>query len=32
MKYLIDREGKIVCKIAEGEDAKIDELIEGLLK
>jgi len=31
-KYLIDREGKIVCKIAEGEDAKIDELIEGLLK
>lgn len=31
-KYLIDREGKIVCKIAEGEDAKIDELIEELLK
>ena len=31
-KYLIDREGKIVCKINEGEDAKIDEQIESLLK
>lgn len=31
-KYLIDREGKMVCKIAEGEDAKIDEQIEKLLK
>lgn len=31
-KFLIDREGKIVCKIGEGEDAKLDEQIEALLK
>ena len=31
-KFLIDREGKIVCKIGEGEDAKLDEQIEDLLK
>lgn len=31
-KYLIDREGKIVCKIAEGEDQKLDKQIEELLK
>lgn len=31
-KYLIDREGKMVCKIAEGEDAKLDEQLEALLK
>lgn len=31
-KYLIDREGKMVCKIAEGEDAKLDEQLEKLLK
>lgn len=30
-KYLIDREGRIVCKIAEGEDEKLEELIESLL-
>ncbi|MBR5697722.1 MAG: AhpC/TSA family protein [Prevotella sp.] len=31
-KYLINREGKMVCKIAEGEDAKLDEQLEALLK
>ncbi len=30
-KYLIDKKGYIVCKIDEGEDEKIDSLIEGLL-
>lgn len=30
-KYLIDKKGNIVCKIGEGEDAKIDEMIEKLL-
>lgn len=30
-KYLIDKKGNIVCKIDEGEDAKTDSLIEGLL-
>ena len=31
-KYLIDREGKIVCKINEGEDKNLDETLERLLK
>lgn len=31
-KYLIDREGKIVCKIDEGQDQKLDETLEQLLK
>ena len=31
-KYLIDREGKIVCKISEEEEAKLDERLEALLK
>jgi len=31
-KYLIDREGRIVCKINEGEDAKLDEQLQQLLK
>ncbi len=31
-KYLIDREGKMVCKIKEGEDDKLDAQIEALLK
>ena len=31
-KYLVDREGKMVCKIAEGEDDKLDERLEALLK
>ena len=30
-KYLIDKKGNIVCKISEGEDGKIDALIEKLL-
>lgn len=30
-KYLIDRKGNIVCKIDEGEDAKLDESLERLL-
>lgn len=30
-KYLIDKKGKIVCKINEGEDAKLDAQIEKLL-
>ena len=30
-KYLIDRKGNIVCKIDEGEDAKLDAQIEKLL-
>lgn len=30
-KYLIDRKGNIVCKIDEGEDAKLDETLERLL-
>ena len=30
-KYLIDKKGNIVCKINEGEDAKLDEEIERLL-
>ncbi len=30
-KYLIDKEGNIVCKINEGEDAKLDVQIEKLL-
>ena len=31
-KYLIDKEGKIVCKINEGEDQKLDEQLKELLK
>lgn len=31
-KYLIDKKGNIVCKISEEEEAKLDELIESLLK
>lgn len=31
-KFLIDREGKIVCKISEEEEAKLDERLEALLK
>lgn len=31
-KYLIDREGKIVCKINEGEDEKLDQMLAELLK
>ena len=31
-KYLIDKQGNIVCKISEGEDEKLDEQIEKLLK
>ncbi len=31
-KFLIDREGKIVCKIGEEEEAKLDERLETLLK
>ena len=31
-KYLIDKKGNIVCKISEGEDAKLDAQIEKLLK
>lgn len=31
-KYLIDKKGNIVCKIDEGEDAKLDAQIEKLLK
>ena len=31
-KFLIDREGKIVCKISEEEEAKLDERLETLLK
>jgi len=31
-KYLIDREGRIVCKINEGEDQKLDEKLQELLK
>lgn len=30
-KYLIDKKGNIVCKINEGEDAKLDAMIEKLL-
>lgn len=30
-KYLIDKKGNIVCKINEGEDAKLDAEIERLL-
>ena len=30
-KYLIDKKGNVVCKISEGEDAKLDALIEKLL-
>ena len=30
-KYLIDRQGRIVCKINEGEDEKLDEIINQLL-
>lgn len=30
-KYLIDKRGNIVCKIDEGEDAKLDAQIEKLL-
>lgn len=30
-KYLIDKKGNIVCKINEGEDAKLDDQIEKLL-
>ncbi len=30
-KYLIDKKGNIVCKISEGEDAKLDAQIEQLL-
>ena len=31
-KYLIDKEGKIVCKVSEGEDEKLDEQLKELLK
>ena len=31
-KYLIDREGRIVCKINEGEDEKLDQQLAELLK
>ena len=31
-KYLIDREGRIVCKISEGEDEMLDKKLEELLK
>lgn len=31
-KYLIDREGKIVCKIDEGQDEKLDRELEKLMK
>ena len=31
-KFIIDREGKIVCKISEEEEAKLDERLEALLK
>ena len=31
-KYLIDRKGNIVCKIDEGEDEKLDQLLENLMK
>ena len=31
-KYLIDKEGKMVCRVNEGEDQKLDEQLEKLLK
>lgn len=31
-KYLIDKEGKMVCRIDEGQDSQLDEKLEELLK